>query len=236
MVQNHSLAGLDVGGHRGERSRQAREVLDGGDRETPAAEQEPHVLTCDQPAGERQPVGRDPDLELDGIAAFLRPAVKRERGPGRRVGEEPLPVDPGDQGAEAVAGEPRCVQPAHDRAHARSRDHVHRNPQLLEDLENPHVSEPTRSASGQDHADRRPISRFLRGHGEGQERDCDGRREKGNRPAWTHCADQAASAEAERSGRTPARRRNSSCRSSAASGVGPRQAIPTLPKGRAPTE
>ena len=81
-----------------------------------------------------------------------------------------------------------------------------------------------------------PIGRILGGSGEGRERYRDGRGEERDRPAWSHGANQAASAGFARSGRALASRRNSRCRSSTASRFRPKHAIPTSPRRSAPTE
>ena len=128
-------------------------------------EEELQLLARQRSLAEVDSVLRDAQLE-PGVVAVLQLLAPQVHGLApRRVVEHADPVGLADQRFDVLRGNPRRVRAAYERAHARARDAIDRNPQLLEHLEHTQVGAAARAAAAQHEADARALLRMGRRRG-----------------------------------------------------------------------
>ena len=114
------------------------------------------ALALDQAARHAEAAALDAEREAHQEFAVVLLAAEIERVARGTVAERGVPVDAAHQRVDLVRRHARGVEPADDGAHARARDGVDRDAQLLERLQHADVGEPARAAAGQHEPDARP--------------------------------------------------------------------------------
>jgi hypothetical protein len=158
-AQHHRLAGLEVGGERTERDRQAVEVLHFRDAQRGGTQCLRDLLALHQ--AERQhhalPLA-EAERALGEDAAVVLLAAEHEVAAWRTVAQQFLPVELAEGGLDLVAAQARGIQTAHDGTHAGAGHGVDRNPHLLEGANDADVGGAARPAAAQHQPDARAFA------------------------------------------------------------------------------
>src|SRR3569833_87167 len=109
----------------------------------------------------------NPQRKLDQKILILLLAPQGEvlaRGP---VAESVLPIERGDDALDLTGRESAGVEAAYYRPHARARNRIDRDVLLFQHLQDADMRYSTRSTTGKDQADSRPVGRGWRRRGRG---------------------------------------------------------------------
>ena len=183
-VQHHRLAGLEVGRDGRERDGEPTEIVDAVRRPGEPGQELPDALTRHDALRKLDAAAIDREGEQQVIRGGL--AIDRQVAPVHGIGEQAKPVLAAHDRVELGRTVADRVQPAHDAAHTRSGDHVHRNARLLQHFQHADVREAARRASTQGNADLAGLC-VRREHGPARQGG-EHQSEYEHEPRWSHGA------------------------------------------------
>ncbi len=187
-IEHDRSRGLEVGRNGAERRRQCIEVFDVTHRQRVLPEHEHHALALDESRGEHEFAVLHAGIEIHEITVTLQLAANAEFAGERAVAEHLVPVERNHQRFNLRRAHAAGIKPADDRADARARDEIDRNPVFLEVFQHANMRGTARTAAAKDksHLCIAGNSRRLTGDGDGEQRQYSQQQDKARRAAHDH--------------------------------------------------
>ena len=162
LVEQHRLAGFQIGRHRAKRGRQQIEIGAVAERQGQLAQRLLQLLALNEALRQQDLAVLEAERQPHQKIAVVLLAPEGQIPARRRIAKRLLPVDRAHGGVDVVRRHAARVQSADDGAHAGAGDAVDGNLQVLEHLEHADVRDAARAAARQHQADPRAGGRVGR--------------------------------------------------------------------------